>query len=261
MASMISLDGKVAIVTGASRGQGEAEARMFAQHGAAVLVCDLLEDEGRVVSDSIRESGGVAEFIRHDVSSKTSWEQVITYVETWKGRLDILVNNAGAINRTTIEDTDLANWEKIIGVNLTSAFLGIKEATPLMRKSGGGSIVNISSNSAFFGHNDPAYSSSKWGLRGLTRCAAMEFVKDNIRVNSVCPGLILTGLNEHEAHLTPMINMTPMGRSGQPEEIAQLVLFLASEASSFITGEDFTADGGFNAGAAYRRVCEESKAN
>ncbi len=257
---MMSLDGKVAIVTGASRGQGEAEARLLAQQGAAVLVCDILEDEGRRTANSIEESGGEAKFLRLDVSSKAEWGRAIDHVERWKGRLDILVNNAGTINRTSIEETDLEGWGRVIGVNLTGAFLGIQAVVPLMRKNDGGSIVNISSNSAFFGHNDPAYSSSKWGLRGLTRCAAMEFAKDKIRVNSVCPGLILTGLNTHGAHLAPMIGMTPMRRSGQPEEIAQLVLFLASEASSFITGEDFTADGGFNAGAAYRRVCEESKA-
>jgi len=122
----------------------------------------------------------------------------------------------------------------------------------------GGAIVNISSNTAFSGHYDPAYTASKWGLRGLTRSAAMELAAKNIRVNAVCPGLVVTGLNANSPHLKPMIEITPMKRSGRPEEIAELVLFLASDASSFITGEDFVIDGGFTAGAAYRKVAIET---
>ena len=255
---MRSLEGRVAIVTGASRGQGEAEARLLARAGAAVLVCDVLEAEGEALVQSLDVDGHEARFLALDVSSKQAWENAIETVRGWKGRLDVLVNNAGIINRKSLNDTPLDAWQRLIGINLTGTFLGIQAAAPLMREKGGGSIVNISSNSAFSGHYDPAYTASKWGVRGLTRTAAMEYVDWGIRVNSVCPGLIVTGLNANAPHLKPMIDLTPMKRSGTPEEVAKLVLFLASEDSSFITGEDFLIDGGFTAGAAYRRVAVES---
>ena len=146
----------------------------------------------------------------------------------------------------------------MLDVNITGAFLGIKAAVPAMRRNGGGSIVNISSNSAFSGHYDPAYTASKWALRGLTRTAAMELVGDGIRVNSVCPGLVVTGLNASSPHLGPMIGMTPAARAGEPDEVAKLVAFLASDEAAFITGEDIVIDGGFTAGAAYRRVAVET---
>lgn len=255
---MRSLEGRVAIVTGASRGQGEAEARLLAQAGAAVLVCDVLQAEGEALVQSLKADGHEARFLALDVSSKDAWADAIAAVRGWKGRLDVLINNAGIINRKSLNDTPLEAWERLIGINLTGTFLGIQAAAPLMRESGGGSIVNISSNSAFSGHYDPAYTASKWGVRGLTRTAAMEYVGWGIRVNSVCPGLIVTGLNADAPHLKPMIELTPMKRSGTPEEVARLVLFLASEESSFITGEDFLIDGGFTSGAAYRRVAVES---
>lgn len=255
---MRSLEGRVAIVTGASRGQGEAEARLLAQAGAAVLVCDVLRAEGEALVQSLKADGHEARFLALDVSSKEAWADAIAAVRGWKGRLDVLINNAGIINRKSLNDTPLEAWERLIGINLTGTFLGIQAAAPLMRESGGGSIVNISSNSAFSGHYDPAYTASKWGVRGLTRTAAMEYVGWGIRVNSVCPGLIVTGLNADAPHLKPMIDLTPMKRSGTPEEVARLVLFLASEESSFITGEDFLIDGGFTSGAAYRRVAVES---
>jgi NAD(P)-dependent dehydrogenase (short-subunit alcohol dehydrogenase family) len=255
---MRNLEGRVAIVTGASRGQGEIEARLLAQAGAAVLVCDVLEAEGEALVRSLAGEGHEARFQALDVSSKPAWDDAIATVRGWKGRLDILVNNAGIINRKSLNDTPLDAWERLIGINLTGTFLGIQAAAPLMRENGSGSIVNISSNSAFSGHYDPAYTASKWGVRGLTRTAAMEYVDWGIRVNSVCPGLIVTGLNANAPHLKPMIDLTPMKRSGTPEEVARLVLFLASEDSSFITGEDFLIDGGFTSGAAYRRVAVES---
>lgn len=255
---MTNLADRVAIVTGAGRGQGEAEARLLAEAGAAVLICDVLEREGENLADALVTEGHDARFMVLDVASKEGWARAIDHVGTWKGRLDILVNNAGIINRTSISDTQLDAWERLLAINLTGSFLGIQAAAPLMRQTGGGSIVNISSNSAFSGHYDPAYTASKWGLRGLTRTAAMEYVSWGIRVNSVCPGLIVTGLNSEAPHLKPMIDLTPMKRSGTVGEVAKLVLFLASEASSFITGEDFVIDGGFTAGAAYRRVAAES---
>lgn len=255
---MTNLADRVAIVTGAGRGQGEAEARLLAEAGAAVLICDVLEREGEELARALVSEGREARFLVLDVARKEGWARAIDHVAAWKGRLDILVNNAGIINRKSINDMPLDAWERLLAINLTGPFLGIQAAAPLMHQNGGGSIVNISSNSAFSGHYDPAYTASKWGLRGLTRTAAMEYVSWGIRVNSVCPGLIVTGLNAAAAHLKPMIDLTPMKRSGTAEEVARLVLFLAGEESSFITGEDFVIDGGFTAGAAYRRVATES---
>ena len=255
---MNEMDGKAVIVTGGARGQGEAETRLMARAGAAVLIADVLETEGLALAAELTGQGLKARFMRHDVTSPESWASVVAEVKAWQGRLDVLVNNAGIINRTTVGKTSLADWEKVLKVNLTGAFLGIQAVTEAMSESGGGSIVNISSNSAFSGHYDPAYTASKWGLRGLTRTSAMELAGRNIRVNAVCPGLVVTGLNAGSPHLRPMIGMTPMGRSGTPEEIAELVLFLASNKSGFITGEDFVIDGGFTAGAGYRRVAVET---
>jgi NAD(P)-dependent dehydrogenase (short-subunit alcohol dehydrogenase family) len=255
---MSDLKGRLAIVTGGARGQGEAEARLFASKGAAVIIADVLAEEGRALAQALQDDGLEARFIHLDVTDPESWAGVIALATEWKGRIDILVNNAGIINRSTVAKTGLEAWERVLKVNLTGAFLGIQAVTDRMAEGGGGSIINISSNSGFSGHYDPAYTASKWGLRGLTRSAAMELVSKNIRVNAVCPGLVVTGLNASSPHLKPMIEMTPMKRSGKPEEIAELVLFLASEASSFITGEDFVIDGGFTAGAAYRRVAAQT---
>ena len=258
MAGQGELAGKLAIVTGGARGQGEAESRLFASHGAAVIIADVLTAEGEALAKALNEEGHQARFIEHDVTNPDSWAKVVDLAKAWKGRIDILVNNAGIINRSTVTSTELEAWERLLKVNLTGAFLGIRAVTDLMAENGGGSIINISSNSAFSGHYDPAYTASKWGLRGLTRSAAMEFAAKSIRVNAVCPGLVVTGLNASSPHLKPMIEMTPMKRSGAPEEIAELVLFLASPRSGFITGEDFVIDGGFTAGAAYRRVAVET---
>ncbi|WP_313291489.1 SDR family NAD(P)-dependent oxidoreductase [Rhizobium rhizoryzae] len=258
MTSQGELAGKLAIVTGGARGQGEAEARLFASHGAAVIIADVLTAEGEALEKTLTEEGHQARFMAHDVTSPESWAKVVNLAREWQGRLDILVNNAGIINRSTVASTELEAWERLLKVNLTGAFLGIRAVTDLMAENGGGSIVNISSNSAFSGHYDPAYTASKWGLRGLTRSAAMELAGKAIRVNAVCPGLVVTGLNASSPHLKPMIEMTPMKRSGAPEEIAELVLFLASSRSAFVTGEDFVIDGGFTAGAAYRRVAVET---
>ncbi len=251
---MTDLTGRLAIITGGARGQGEAEARLFASKGAAVIIADVLAEEGRALAEVLQGEGHEARFIYLDVTDPASWAGVVALAKEWKGRIDVLVNNAGIINRTTVEKTGLEAWERVLKVNLTGAFLGIQAASEVMAENDGGSIVNISSNSGFSGHYDPAYTASKWGLRGLTRSAAMELTSKGIRVNAVCPGLVVTGLNASSPHLKPMIDMTPMKRSGKPEEIAELVLFLASDASSFITGEDFVIDGGFTAGAAYRKV-------
>ena len=165
------------------------------------------------------------------------------------GRLDALVNAAGVWREGPVENFTEEDFDLVLGVNLKASFYMCQAAIPYLKENQG-SIVNISSNSAFSGHYDPAYTASKWGLRGLTRTAAMEYVSWGIRVNSVCPGLIVTGLNAAAAHLKPMTDLTPLKRSGTAAEAARPVLFLAGEESSFITGEDFVIDGGFPAGAA-----------
>ena len=257
-AALNDLSDKVAIVTGAGRGQGAVEAALLAEAGARVMLCDVLLEEGEARAAALRAEGFDAHFLKLDVTREDDWAAVMASVCDWGGRLDVLVNNAGIINRRTIADMSVDAWRTVLEVNATGAFAGLKAALPLMVKSGGGSIINISSNSGFSGHYDPAYTASKWALRGLTRSAAMEYAEKGIRVNAICPGLIVTDLNRGSPHLQPMIEMTPMQRSGEAEEVAQLVLFLASDASAFITGEDFVIDGGFTAGAAYRRVARES---
>lgn len=253
--AMTYLSGRSALITGGARGQGAAEVRLLAECGAKVLICDVLEQEGQALANAL---GSSAAFCRLDVRDEGQWAAATHRLHDWTGRLDILVNNAGIINRTLIADTDPDSWRRLLDINLTGAFLGIRASVPLMAAGGGGSIVNISSNSAFSGHSDPAYTASKWGLRGLTRSAALEFAEQRIRVNAVCPGLITTDLNRGSPHLAPMIGMTPANRSGRVEEVAQLVLYLVSDASRFVTGEDFVIDGGFTAGAAYRRVAVET---
>ncbi|AWN38355.1 SDR family NAD(P)-dependent oxidoreductase [Methylobacterium radiodurans] len=258
MDAFSDLRGKAALVTGGSRGQGAAQARLLAQSGVAVTICDVLADVGETYATSLRDEGLEVRFQAADVTAPEGWDALVAGALAWRSRLDILVNNAGIINRTGVAATDLTAWNRVLAVNLTGAFLGIRAVAPAMRDAGGGSIVNIASNSAFSGHADPAYTASKWGLRGLTKTAAMELVADRIRVNAVCPGLVVTGLNAGSPHLAPMIGLTPMGRAGEPDEVARLVRFLASEEASFITGEDFVIDGGFTAGAAYRRVAVET---
>ena len=257
-AAMNDLTGKTAIVTGAARGQGAVEAELLAACGAQVLMCDVLEDDGAALAETLRGKGLDVRFRKLDVTDEASWAAALDEIADWTGRLDVLVNNAGIINRKLIADMSVAEWSAVMNVNATGAFIGIKLCAPVMAATGGGSIVNISSNSGFSGHYDPAYTSSKWALRGLTRSAAMEFARQGVRVNAVCPGLIVTDLNRNSPHLAPMIGMTPMNRSGEADEVAQLVLFLASDGSGFITGEDFVIDGGFTGGAAYRRVAQET---
>ncbi|WP_417248660.1 SDR family NAD(P)-dependent oxidoreductase [Celeribacter sp.] len=258
LGAMNDLTGKTAIVTGAARGQGAVEAELLATAGASVLICDVLEEDGAALAERLDGEGRDVRFLKLDVTEEAEWTVALDMVRDWTGRLDVLVNNAGIINRKIIADMTIAEWRKVQDVNVTGAFIGVKLASPMMQEAGGGSIINISSNSAFSGHYDPAYTASKWALRGLTRSAAMEYAEQGVRVNAICPGLIVTDLNRESPHLGPMIGMTPMNRPGEAHEVAQLVLYLASDASSFVTGEDFVIDGGFTAGAAYRRVARET---
>lgn len=254
---MTNLKSKAALVTGSARGQGLAEARLLAERGASVVIADVLEAEGLAAARDLSSSGLDVRFMPLDVTNESHWDQIAASIDAYSGSLEILVNNAGIINRTSIRDTSVEAWSRLMNVNVTGAFLGIKKLAGLMSVRGS-SVINISSNSAFSAHYDPGYTASKWALRGLTRAAAMEFASLNIRVNCICPGLVLTDLNAAAPHLQPMIDMTPLKRAASVDEIAALVAYLASDEAAFITGEDFLIDGGFIAGAAYRRVSEEA---
>jgi 3alpha(or 20beta)-hydroxysteroid dehydrogenase len=248
------LKGKTAIVTGASRGIGAAIARRFAEEGAYVAICDVAYERAMSEADRIKENGGSAFALNLDVTSENGWRTVAETVMERTGQINILVNNAGINDRGTIVSSSLENWERTLSVNLTGVYLGMRVIAPALRSSGGGAIVNTCSIDSYHGASHAAYCASKWGLRGLTKTAAMEFIDWHIRVNSVSPAVVETELNARQTYLRPMAEMTPMGRNGQDVEIANGVLFLASDEASYVTGQDLPIDGGFTAGAATRFV-------
>ena len=241
------LDGEVAIITGAARGQGEAEARMFVKEGAKVVLTDILDELGQKVAEEI---GSSALFVKHDVSQEDEWKQAVeTTVKTF-GSLTVLVNNAGIGLREDrgIEQTTLDAWHKTLSVNLTGVFLGMKYAVPAMREAGHGSIINISSIAGMVGGGGlPAYHASKGGVRLLTKTAAVQYAEENIRVNSVHPGGVDTEiLNPFgEKWKQRAASFHPMKRIAESDEIAYGVLYLASKESSFVTGTELVIDGGF----------------
>jgi NAD(P)-dependent dehydrogenase (short-subunit alcohol dehydrogenase family) len=244
------LKGKVAIITGAAHGMGEAEARLFAKEGAKVVVADILADQAEHVAADIRASGGEAIAARIDVTSEPQWAALIGKTVAAYGRLDILVNNAG-ISGSSVGDPDgIEGWNRIITVNQTSVFLGTKLAAEQMAKTGGGSIVNISSIMGFVGGSSghPAYCASKGAVRIYTKAAAVRYGPQGVRVNSVHPGYMPPMLNATNAgERADKIAMTPLRRLGEPVEVAYGVLFLASDEASFVTGTELVIDGGYNA--------------
>lgn len=245
---MRQLAGKVAVISGAARGMGAAEAALFASEGAAVLIGDLLDDVGRETAARINSEGGEARYVHLDVTDPAGWQKAIAEVQAWKGRLDILVNNAGITVRDTIQEITVESWNRVMAINVTGSMLGIKYATPLMKQSGGGAVVNISSIVGLTGSTFVGYSASKWAVRGLTKSAALEFAPWNIRVNAICPGLVETDINRGQPYIEPIKANTPLGRVATTQDIAKLALFLASDASSAITGHEHVIDGGFTAG-------------
>jgi 3alpha(or 20beta)-hydroxysteroid dehydrogenase len=245
---MARLTGKVALITGAAGGQGTAEAELFLREEAAVVVTDVDAAAGESLAQRLGGQGGEVTFLRQDVADEASWKEVVSAVLARFGKLHILVNNAGTIARQGVIDTTLEAWNRTIAVNLTGAMLGMKHCAPAIRDSGGGSIVNISSTAGLTAHDDAAYTASKWGLRGLTKTAVLQFSQWNIRVNSIHPGQIAdTGFfrtgSEAFAHAARVA--IPLHRQGTPRECADLVLFLASDESSFISGAEIAIDGGY----------------
>ena len=243
------LDGEVAIITGAARGQGEAEARMFTREGAKVVLTDILDEQGEAVAQEIGEA---AHYIHLDVSQEDQWKKAIGETVKTFGKLTILINNAGIGLKEDygVEQTPLDVWNKVLAVNLTGAFLGMKYAIPAMREAGHGSIVNISSIAGIVGGGGlPAYHASKGGLRLLTKTAAIQYAKEKIRVNSIHPGGVDTAILDPfgEKWKQRAAKWHPVGRIAESDEIAYGVLYLASKESTFVTGTELIIDGGVTA--------------
>ncbi len=246
------LENKVALITGAASGMGASMARLFAREGAKVAIADMLEEEGRQVAAEITQANGAAIFHKLDVTSEAEWRAAIDATMAAFGRLDILVNDAG-ISGSAVEDLfDAQAWERLMAVNATGTFLGMKLVIPIMQREGGGAIVNISSISGVTGQRGihVGYNASKGAVRTLTKAAAVQYGRDNIRVNSVHPGLMppmrTSGRTADPALRAKWIETSvPMGRAGRVEEVANAVLFLASDEASYITGVELYVDGGF----------------
>jgi NAD(P)-dependent dehydrogenase (short-subunit alcohol dehydrogenase family) len=245
------LAGKVALISGGARGQGAVEGRLFAQEGAKVVLGDILVELGQQVAADIQKQGGQATFVALDVTKEADWQAAVeTAVRTY-GKLNILVNNAGVFRTEGVEATTMELWNHVVAVNQTGVWLGMKYAVPAIRKAGGGSIVNISSGAGIIGTGmAAAYHSTKGAVRILTKTAAIEYAKDNIRINSVHPGVVDTemvrSLLQSEG-MHSLVAAHPLGRVGTSEDIAYGVLYLASDESSFVTGSELVIDGGFTA--------------
>ena len=245
---MGDLDGKVAIITGAARGQGAAAARLFVEEGARVIIADVNDAEGKELAQEL----GDAAYYRHlDVSAEDEWSTVVGEAVDSLGQLDILVNNAGVLHFSSVTETKLEDYERVIRINQFGCFLGMRAAARAM--TNGGSIVNLSSVEGLAGMPyTVAYAASKFAIRGMTKVAALELGPQGIRVNSVHPGMIDTkmvhdALGGHDVDVTPVTKKLALRRVGRADEMAQLVLFLASERSSYCTGAEFVADGGSTA--------------
>ena len=247
------LDEKVALITGGAKGQGREEAKLFAKEGAKIVLGDILDNLGQEVAKDIQDTGGEATYVHLDVTNETDWKSSIKIILQKYGRLDILVNNAGILIRKGIEDTTTEDWSRIMDVNAKGAFLGIKSAIPVMRKSGGGSIINISSTAGLVASpsGSASYTASKGAVRLLTKSTAIQYAHENIRCNSVHPGPIDTDMIQDSitdpTKLTERMERLPMGRFGTAEEVAFGVLYLASDESSFVTGSELVIDGGHTA--------------
>jgi cyclopentanol dehydrogenase len=245
------LDGKVALISGGARGQGAAEAAVFAREGARVVFGDVRDAEGQKVEAAVRAAGGEAVYLHLDVTSEADWRRAVQTALDRYGKLDILVNNAGiVIPRVPIEERTVDDWDRVMAVNARGVFLGTKHAIPAMRRAGGGSIVNISSVAGIgqSAHQEPAYAASKGAVRIFTKVTAAQHAKDKIRCNSVHPGpvdteMIHSAMSDPEV-LRRRLERVPLGRMGTVDEVVAVVVFLASDDASYVTGSEVVVDGG-----------------
>ena len=233
------VDGKVALISGGARGMGASHARLLVEEGAKVVIGDILDDEGKALAEEI---GDAARYVHLDVTQPDQWDAAVATATGEFGKLDVLVNNAGIVALGQLRNFDLGKWQKVIDVNLTGTFLGMRVAVDPMTAAGGGSIINVSSIEGLRGapwvHS---YVASKWAVRGLTKSAALELAAHNIRVNSIHPGFVRTPMTKH---LPDDMVTVPLGRAGDPIEVSTFVLFLASDESSYATAAEFVMDGG-----------------
>ncbi len=247
------LDGKVALITGAARGMGAAAARLFVAEGAKVVLGDVLPE----VKEVAQELGDAAIAVTLDVTDEAAWREAVTAGEERFGKIDVLVNNAGILLMDELGKTTSDMYAKVNNVNAFGCFLGMREVTPALKRAGGGAIVNLSSVEGLGGNRFlVAYTASKFAVRGMTKAAAIELAADGIRVNSVHPGGIDTPMVRHfipdDDNMAWMGRQVPMKRPGKPEEVAQAVAFLASDAASYITGAELAVDGGATAGSGFK---------
>ena len=242
------LEGKTALITGGARGQGAAEAALFVEEGANVVLTDVLDADGERTADTV---GGT--FLHHDVTSEEEWAAVVARTVELHGGIDILVNNAGIYIENSLVGSELDEYRRIIEVNQIGVYLGMREVAPVLIERGGGSIVNISSTAGLQGAPGSfAYSASKWAVRGMTKSAAVRLGPHGVRVNSIHPGAVDTPMIADTRMADPanrevLLGVIPLGRMAQPEEVARLALFLASDESSYSTGSEFVIDGGLTA--------------
>lgn len=240
---MARLEGKVAIITGGANGMGESHSRLFIQEGAKVAITDIDEAKGQQLAEELGEN---AIFIKHDVASEEDWQHVVKETEATFGPINVLVNNAGVSTVLSAEHSSLEDYLRIVNINQVSVFLGMHYVIPSMKEAGAGSIVNISSINGMNG-GAIGYTDTKFAVRGMSKAAAKELAQYHIRVNSVHPGIINTPMVQHSEafdQIQAMVNFVPLKRMAEPDEISNLVLFLASDESSYSTGSEFIADGG-----------------
>ncbi|PLR78611.1 short-chain dehydrogenase [Bacillus sp. V3-13] len=253
------LKGKIALVTGSARGLGAMECKAFAEEGASLIImADVLKNELEETVKLVEKAGSARIIpIELDVSKEEDWINAVDLIDKEIGKLDILVNNAGVTKRVKFVDCTLEEWNWVISINQTGTFLGMKYCAELLKRSGSGSIINKSSIAGMTGYFAAPYTASKWAVRGMTKAAAMEFAEMGIRVNSVNPGFIWSPLTEPAKDMVEKFyDVTAMQRAGQPEDIANAVLYLASDESSFVTGSELVVDGGLTAGGEIRSVAK-----